>query len=92
MTHQTAPQQPQVVSSPNQPKPQSADKDSDDCVIVTNVVQPAHQGPNRIEHSFPSTYKLKGQILLKLIPNRGWVKIKELSNLMLAKVVQTLDS
>ena len=29
--------------------------------------------------------------MLKLVPGRGWVKIRELSSLMLAKVVQTLD-
>lgn len=44
-----------------------------------------------MEHSFKSTFKLKGQILLKLIPGRGWVKIRDMNNLMLAKAVQTLD-
>ena len=45
----------------------------------------------KLEHSFKSTFKLKGQILLKLIPGRGWVKIRDMQNLMLAKTVQTLD-
>jgi len=61
-------------------------------VIVTNVVPPTQpQGPQKLEHSFKSTYKLKGHILLKLIPGRGWVKCRELTGLMLAKTVQTLD-
>lgn len=83
-----------AAASPNRASPVSveAKESSDDCVIVTNVVQaPIQQGPNRLEHSFKSTYKLKGQILLKLIPGRGWVKIREMNNLMLAKTVQTFD-
>lgn len=70
----------------------NASQNSDDCVIVTSVVPPTQPvGPNMLEHSFKSTFKLKGQILLKLIPGRGWVKIREMTNLMLAKTVQTLD-
>lgn len=67
-------------------------QESDDCVIVTNVVPPTRpHGPNKLEHSYKSTFKIKGALLLKLIPGRGWVKIKDLGTLMLSKVVQTLD-
>ena len=44
-----------------------------------------------LEHSFRTSYKIKGQALLKMIPGRGWVKLRELQNRLLAKVVQTLD-
>ena len=67
---------------------------NDDCVIVTNVVQASKaqsQTNEMLEHQFKSTFKHKGQFLLKLLPNRGWVKIKETKDLFLTKVVQTMD-
>lgn len=48
-------------------------------------------GPNILEHSMLTTCKLKGQTLLKLVPGRGWIKIKEMQNLIKARAVMTLN-
>ena len=59
-------------------------------MIVTSVVAP--QNPLiRPEHQFKTTHKLKGQCLLKLVPGRGWAKMRETKDLFLSKCVQTID-
>eukprot|EP00347_Sterkiella_histriomuscorum_P021345 403334310 len=92
LVHPPQAQAPQIINQASpiqrspvlqQQQPPQVQHQNDDLMIVS--------GPQLPEHQFKTFYKYKQMNILKLVPGQGWIKLAECQNILLAKLVFTMD-